>query len=304
MPSDAKKKAVMVTAGVALIAAAAGTLAFMFKRKKDETIATAWNRFMDIKAKNGTIAGSARAVEGVKAEGDCKQLCADDATCRACSYMPSAQRCILTTDDPYSAEWLESPLAVTLVKRETTEQESSWGTWNPPSCPDECNPNPTPRTRQCVGGGKCIGPSSVDCPAIPCVPFDEIPSGWAPPPGNTTGWSTSDAASEAECRSACVRDTTCTGYAYDSSAKKCYKSPANMAITSVGPYPASKLKWGIRSSDGWDALPSDLGSPCKLGMGQWERACPEGGCTLGVKNIGCPAIPVAWDRFTDVRFKN
>jgi hypothetical protein len=302
---EGRKKAAKIAGGIALVAAAGGALGYLLlKKKKEKEALAAWNRFDEVDSETGElkVAGATKDVENVELESVCKQMCADDPTCRACSYMPSAKRCKLLPDDPYTATWVESPLSVTLVKREVSEAESMFGDWSPNACPLDCNPDPSPRKRSCLGGGKCVGPLQSACQAVPCDPFDEIQVGFAPPPGDVAGWFNTTTASAAECRSFCARTPTCTGYAYDSSAKKCYTSPASKAISSVAPYPASKLGFGIRSQAGWDALPANLATPCKVGMGQWERGCPGGGCTLGVKTVGCAAKAAGWDRFVDVRY--
>lgn len=302
---EGRKKVAKIAGGVAAVAVASGALAYFFlKKKKEEEAIAAWNRFDEVDSETGErkVAGVTKDVENVELESVCKQMCSDDPTCRACSFMPSAKRCKLLSEDPYTANWVESPLAVTLVKREPTDPESMWGTWNPNACPAECNPDGTPRKRTCMGGGKCIGPVMSNCPAVPCAVFDEIPVGFAPPPGDVSTWLFHTAASAAECRGVCAAVGTCSAYAYDSASKKCYQPSVNMAISSVGPYPASKLSFGVRSQEGWNALPSDLASPCKIGMGQWERGCSSGNCTMGVKTIACAAKAAGWDRFVDVRY--
>jgi len=240
--------------------------------------------------KTSTAAGTGKGDE-------CFAKCSSDPNCTAYGYNVKTQECTTSTADPLK-DWVEDPDWDLYVRMpETSAPKSYWSDWG--SCPP-CGAGT--RKRNCLGGGRCPGPTDKECTdQPPCDTFETVPYGYEP--ANGTVASSRSADTLTQCEMACLADPKCSAVyfashgARDVPAENCMFIQNHITAiqkaddTTFSAY----VRVPIAEAGKWGEMPS-------CGCGTVERQCIHPPCGPGVQRATCPPC-AAFDEFQGLRIK-
>ncbi|MDR3539953.1 MAG: PAN domain-containing protein [Desulfosporosinus sp.] len=157
--------ALLVATGVAVI----GYVAYTESRPKPKPnppLSSEYDMFTGYRVEDPPFATTATS---------CKNKCSENKDCLAASYNFADKTCTTTTKDPFTnaSETTTGDWQI-FIRRPLNVGPSTWSPWNPATCGTECGTGAVLK-RTCMGAGKCLGASELQCKDRPCYDmFDEF----------------------------------------------------------------------------------------------------------------------------------